>query len=145
MNSQRLQRLVRLRKLVEDVESRELDSRRKGLAVAEAALDETHKSLSEIDAARSQVVRTPGDLVMVSQYEAHLARIAVQQKGVIVEREAEVETQRTVVQQAWQERRLMENVHGRAVTVEREERETVERRFLDAIALDGFARRRRTP
>lgn len=144
MNPARLQRLVRLRKLVEDVEARELDVRRRALDAAEADLASTHRSLDEIDAVRNEVVRTPSDLVMVAAYEEHLVKVAVAQQQVITQRGEEVETQRTVVRDAWQARRLMEDVHGRAVTQETEERESGERRSLDATALDGFTRRRRT-
>jgi flagellar export protein FliJ len=138
-----LQRLVRLRKLVEDVHLRELDERRVALHQAESRLDGTRREIGFVDRLAARPTITAEELVLVNEYQVHLLRREITEKEGVVLRTTEFEAGREVLREAWQERRLMENLHERARTVEAEERDQVERRNLDALALDGFDRRRR--
>lgn len=143
MTSTRLHRLVRLRKLVEDVKARELDERRTALVRAEARLDETRQEIVGLDRLAARPSGSVHELLMVAGYQGHLEKQAASQTVVVSEREASVEEGRVVVRDAWQERRLMENLHLRAVETEAEETDRAERRTIDALALTGFIRRGR--
>ena len=112
MKSRRLGRLVRLKKLVEQVHAVELDQRRRSLNEAEDELDET---LTRLDALGDRLVDpTAEELVRASHFEEHLSAQAELQRGTIVEREDHVSEGVGRVKAAWQDRRLLQHMEEMA-------------------------------
>lgn len=140
MTSQRLARLVRLRKLVEQTAAAELAERQRGLDRAQDELEATERELEQIDELVEESEPSAHDLVIANRYQGHLQKRARQQLGVLTNREVQVDEGRDDVREAWRERRLMEGVHERAAAEELAQVETTERKANEAIALNIYNR-----
>ena len=140
MTSQRLGRLVRLKKLVEQSRAAELAEEQATLGQAEGELRQTRAEAMAADHALARADVTADQLAMASAWQDQLGQRAVQQEQVVDEASRRVAEQAEVVQVAWRERRLMEGVHGRAVDREVAADEYAERKQNDAIALRGYGR-----
>ena len=141
MTSKRLGRLVRLKKLKEQVAAAELAEEQQTLGQAE---DELQRLRAEAEAADFAVVRpdvSPSELAMASAWQDQLGRRAAQQQGVVAVAEERVAERTGEVQEAWRDRRLLEGVHGRAVERETAADEGAERRRNDDIALRTYGRK----
>ena len=143
MTSKRIQRLVRIKKLVEDGHARELFDRQEGLRSAREREAITRSHLVQLDATAAQLQGSAADLRLVAEYEASLLSKVEAEGKVVLEREVHVEAGRERVTEAWRDRRLMETVQNRVVLSETDQRERGERKVLDAIALDAYASARR--
>ena len=140
MTSQRLARLVRLRKLVEQSTAAELAERQRLLDDAEGVLDATQKEMEQVDQLVEQGQPNAQELLVASRYQGHLQKKARQQQNVIADQRVKVDEGRDDVREAWRERRLMEGVHDRAAAEEQTVAETSERKANEAIALNIYNR-----
>ena len=140
MTSQRLARLVRLRKLVEQSAAAELAERQRTLDEARDELDATQREMEQVDHLVEEGQPSAQELVVASTYQGHLSKKARKQEDVIVDQRVRVDEGRDEVREAWRERRLMEGVHDRAAVQEQTVAETSERKANEAIALNIYNR-----
>jgi flagellar export protein FliJ len=141
MTSERLARLVRIRKLVEQSRAQELADSQRSLDEAAGEADATRDELDQLDESVAVANPTASELQAASRYQGHLQKRLQGQAQVVQERAAEVDAGRDEVREAWRERRLMEGVHERAAAEESAEAETSERKANEAIALSIYTRR----
>ena len=140
MTSQRLARLVRLRKLVEQSAAAELAERQRSLDDAHDDLDATQREMEQVDQLVEEGQPSAQELMVASRYQGHLSKQARKQEDVLVDQRVRVDEGRDEVREAWRERRLMEGVHDRAAAEEQTVAETSERKANEAIALNIYNR-----
>lgn len=134
MTSQRLARLVRLKKLAEQARATELIQQRGELKTAEGALAATHEAMQAADAAVPGVV-TGSELMALSEYQEALVTRAARQRVVISEQEEAVRLREEAVRSAWIDRRSMQSVQERAVERERADEARKERKTMEELTL----------
>lgn len=139
MTSKRLARLVRLKKLAEQAEAAELAEQRRSLTEAKGRLDDVHRAMDEAEASLDPGA-TASELVQVAAYRDHLSEKAKQQRAEVAKKAISVRTQEAEVKSAWQDRRLLEGVHGRAVEREAVEAAGKAHKAMEAIALSRYGK-----
>ena len=139
MTSKRLARLVRLKKLAEQAQAVELEEQRRALDEAKGRLSAVHDAM---DAAEGSLEAgsSAADLVQVAAYRDHLSEQAKQSRAEVAQKAASVRDQEGEVRSAWQDRRLLEGVHGRAVEREAVETNAKDHKAMEAIALSRYGR-----
>ena len=142
MTSNRLSRIVRVKKLVEQARATELSERQASLDEATDSLRRTHDELEALDQQQTVNNPTPGELKAAAAYQEHLEHRAESQRDDVVEQQRQVEEDRDQVRELWQERRLLEGVQDRLVERERVEEQKSESRTSDARAINSHSRRR---
>ena len=134
MTSQRLARLLRLKRLAEDAQARELQLRKEALDEAAAEvkqLDEQIASMRGPQEANHSAV----DLLMLSQYREHVGRTKDARKATLPDLHREVEGARDELMDAWRERRAYDDALHRSQARERAERQMAESRQRDEDAM----------
>ncbi|MCP4869512.1 MAG: hypothetical protein GY898_12430 [Proteobacteria bacterium] len=144
MTSKRLERLVRLKKLVERQKAADLVAEERRLSDATAQAEATQAEIDAVDEGTGTQDVSAEDMLAANRWRGHLARKLQKDQGAVVEQAAQVSNVRTDVQEAWRERRLMEGMKDRAVTAEAEEAAVGERKEYEAIALSVYSRRSKT-
>ena len=134
MRSQRLARLVRLKKFTEQARATELAEQRGELETAEGALAATHEAMQAADAAVPGVV-TGTELLALSEYQEALVNRAEWQREVISEQEEAVRLREEAVRSAWVDRRSMQGIQERAVERERADEARKERMTMEELTL----------
>jgi len=137
MNSKRLQRLVRLRELVEKSHVTELEERRRSLDEAEQLLAVTYQRMDALD--EDESATSADELMRIVRFQAHLEEQAAQQKGEIGDREAAVLEGLEIVRRAWQDRRLLEHMKDHAEARELADSQKKRWKAQDAMALNSYA------
>lgn len=140
MTSNRLARIVRVKKLVEQARSTELAESQASLDDANDSLRRTHEELEALDDQQTANSPTADQLQAAAVYQGHLERRAVEEQEEISHQTHRVEEDRERVKEVWQERRLLEGVQERLIERERQEAESADRRATDEIALNAHVR-----
>ena len=142
MTSKRLQRLVHLKRLVEQSRAAELRRKQQDLEDAQRAAQATADALRTLDETLDEDggTATPEGLLLVHGYQQHLARTLQQQQEEAARTADGVEEEQGRVREAWQERRVMENVRDRAQEKESEAELSSERKTSDSLALQAYRR-----
>jgi flagellar export protein FliJ len=141
MTSQRLGRLVRLKKLVEQSRAAELAEEQRTLGQAEEELERIRAEAESADRVLVRADVTATELAMAWAWQDQLGRRAVEQAEVVAVAEERVAEVAVGVQEAWRDRRLLEGVHDRAVDRELAVETGKERKLNDDIALRGYGRK----
>ena len=140
MTSDRLARIVRVKKLMEQARSTELAESQASLDGAADSLRQTHEELYALDVQQTENRPTAAQLKAAAAYQGHLELRAVDELAEVAHQRQRVDEDRDRVREVWQERRLLEGVQDRLVQKEREELESAERRVVDEMALNAHIR-----
>jgi len=140
MTSDRLSRIVRVKKLVEQARSTELAQSQNVLDQAADNLRQTHEDLQALDDAQTANTPTADQLQAAAAYQGHLERKAGEVRDEVVVAESQVEEDRERVEEVWRERRLLEDFQDRLVERERLEADSAERKVADDMALNAHIR-----
>jgi len=140
MTSNRLSRIVRVKKLVEQARSTELAESQNVLDEASDSLRQTHEDLRALDDAQTAHTPTADQLQAAAAYQGHLERREGEVREEVVVATHQVEEDRDRVEEVWRERRLLEDFKDRLVERERLEADSAERRVADDMALNAHIR-----
>jgi len=140
MTSNRLSRIVRVKKLVEQARSTELAESQNTLTEAADALRQTHEDLQALNEAQTENTPTADQLQAAAAYQGHLEQRSVEVRDEVVVAKKQVEEDRERVEEVWRERRLLEDFQDRLVERERLEADSAERRIADDMALNAHIR-----
>lgn len=139
MTSKRLARLVRLKKLAEQAQAAELADQRRSLDEAKGRLKDVHDAMDAAEATLDSGA-TASELVQVAAYRDHLSEEAKHRRADVAKQMKSVRAQEAEVKSAWQDRRLLEGVHGRAVEREAVEAAAKGHKAMEAIALSRYGK-----
>lgn len=140
MTSDRLSRIVRVKKLMEQARSTELAQSQGVLNEASDSLRQTHEDLRGLDDAQTAHAPTADQLQAAAGYQVHLERREVTVRGEVVVATRQVDEDRDRVEEVWRERRLLEDFQERLEERERFEADSAERRVADDMALNAHIR-----
>jgi flagellar export protein FliJ len=140
MTSNRLARIVRVKKLVEQARSTELAQSQNVLDRAADSLRQTHEDLQALDDAQTANTPTADQLQAAAAYQGHLERQEGEVRDEVVVATNQVEEDRDRVEEVWRERRLLEDFQDRLIERERLEADSAERRVADDMALNAHIR-----
>ena len=140
MTSNRLKRIVRVKKLVEQARSTELAQSQNVLDEAADSLRQTHEDLQALDEAQTAHTPTSDQLQAAAAYQGHLERREATVSDEVVVATQQVEDDRERVEEVWRERRLLEDFQDRLIERERLEADSADRRVADDLAINAHIR-----
>ena len=140
MTSDRLSRIVRVKKLMEQARSTELAQSQSVLDEVSDSLRRTHEDLQALDEAQTAHTPTAEQLQAAAAYQVHLEHREVTVRGEVVVASQQVEEDRDRVEEVWRERRLLEDFQERVEERERLEADSAERRVADDMAINAHIR-----
>ncbi|GEM_PF-3314943 len=140
MTSDRLKRIVRVRRLMESSRAAELGASRSRLAGARRELDEAGRRIDDHDRTVDELDLDPTLQEAARRYRNKLSRGRAERAASVETHRDRVAEGQRVVTRAHQDRRLMEKLHDRVRARELQTLAEGEAKTQDAIALSSHAR-----